>query len=154
MQWNRTLRSILMGGSALIVIATSAGAAERNFDIPKGDLGTALDDYVRQTGVQLVYRADQVTGVATSGAKGPMDTDAALSRILVGTTFVPRRDKSGAIAVVREPAPVRPTQVAANAARPAAAAAVETVTVTAEKVREDIQTVPIAVTALIAEAVD
>jgi len=149
----RKLRlSALLATASLIALAT--GAQARDFDIPKGDLKGALDAYIAQAGVPLVVMADAVRGVHSQGAKGDLAPDVALARILSGTGFVARQDSSGMIAVVPQPAEARPgrivpeTRLAEAAPSRAAAANVETVVVTSSKIKGDIQTVPIAITAL------
>jgi iron complex outermembrane receptor protein len=142
-------KAALIGGVSAIAFATGAFADQ--FNIPSGDLKTALDVYTSQTGVELVVAGEAVRGVHTMGAKGELTAYAALSRILAGTGFVMQRDESGAVGIVRAPKEVpqgeriagaTPTRVAA------AAASVETVVVTSSKIKGDIQTVPIAITAL------
>ena len=143
--------SALLGTASLLAITAPAFA--KDFDIPKGDLKGALDAYISQAGVPLVVMADAVRGVHTQGAKGDMAPDVALAHILRGTGFVARHDTSGMIAVVPEPAEARsnPTMAVtrlADAEPQHAASSVETVVVTSSKIKGDIQTVPIAITAL------
>ncbi len=144
------LKSALIGGIGAAALAGAARADQ--FDIPGGDLATALSAYMAQTGVELVVAANGIHEAHTRGAKGDLTADAALSRILAGTGFVQQRD-GGAVAIVREtrstPAAARvvqgePFRVAAAAS----ASSVETVVVTSSKIKGDIQTVPIAITAL------
>jgi TonB-dependent receptor len=77
-----------------------AGPQRQAFSIPAGDLKSALDTYVRQTGRQLIYRADLIRGARSPGVYGSLAADAALAALLKGTGFVARTDKSGAIAIV------------------------------------------------------
>jgi iron complex outermembrane recepter protein len=147
------LKSALVAGASLMAIATGAAAAE--FNIPAGDLKTALDAYSAQTGVALVVSDEAIRGAHTKGAKGDFTALAALDRILDGTGLSPHRTPYGAVAVVhddaRATAPKSPAQDAmrvADAEPARAAASVETVVVTSSKIKGDIQTVPIAITAL------
>ncbi len=146
-------QAALLAGASAVVIAAPAQAG--NFNIPGGDLKSALDGYAAQTGVALIYPAREVAGVRTSGAHGDLAADAALRHILSGTGFTMRRHASGAIAIVREQKKSSATQsdelqlAQALPATPVhAAASVETVVVTSSKIKGDIQTVPIAITAL------
>ena len=145
-------QAALMGGASAIVMAAPAFAG--NFNIPGGDLKSALDGYAAQTGVALIYPARDVAGVRSAGAHGELAADAALRHILSGTGFTMRRHDSGAIAIVREnktssAEQVDELQVAqVLPVRTAAASTVETVVVTSSKIKGDIQTVPIAITAL------
>ena len=142
------LKATLAGGVAAVALVTAASATE--FNIPRGDLKTALDSYARQAGVQLMYPDDEMKNARTTGAQGELTADVALSRILRGTGFVTQR-VANAIAIVRQDdsvrAPARELQVA-DAAPAHAASSVETVVVTSSKIKGDIQTVPIAITAL------
>jgi len=146
---NRRLSGLLSAAS-LTALATAAFA--QDFNVPKGDLKTALDSYRAQTGVSLVVVSDSIRGVASQGAKGNLPADIALSRILSGTGFIAKHDSSGMIAVVPddrrsdalEISPMRLAQ-----ATPPPRASVETVTVTSSKLGGgDVQSIPIAITAL------
>jgi len=140
------LKRVLAGSACIAVLATAAWS--QDFNIPHGDLRPALDAYMKQTGVALVYPSGEVSGIETSGVKGALSNDAALTRILSGTGFTTRRDSSGMIAIVHERASalVEPLQLAQAAP---ARSAVETVTVTSSKLGgADVQSIPIAITAL------
>ncbi len=144
----RNLLKITVSGLSLAAFAGAAHAAD--FNVPAGDLKTALDAYTNQSGVAVIVPSDQVRGARTAGVKGDLTADAALSRILSGTGFSVFRYSTGAVGIAREDTrsnPVRPVELAqATPAR--AAAGVETVVVTSSKIKGDIQTVPIAITAL------
>jgi len=142
------LKASLAGSVSMLVLATGAFAAE--FNIPGGDLKTALHAYAEQARVQLIVADEAIKGARTKGVQGDLTADAALTRILRGTGFTTQRTPSGAIGVVHDIAPRRETslQLADAAPRPNAAAGIESVLVTAQKRTEDIQLVPIAVTAL------
>jgi iron complex outermembrane receptor protein len=139
--------------TALWLGAMTAGAYAAQFDVPGGDLAKALNAYSAQSGVRLVVLTDQVRGIKTRGVRGDLTADAALSRILSGTGFVSAQDSSGGVMIVpgkAQPHEAEPVTRLADAATPArvAAASVETVVVTSSKIKGDIQTVPIAITAL------
>ena len=144
------LKSLLAGSASALALTTAAYADQ--FNIPGGDLKTALDAYAAQTSVELLYPASAVRGASTKGAKGELTASAALSRILSGTGFAMQRDQSGAVAIVpaanirsqAEPS----VQLAQATPVRAAAAGIESVVVTSSKIKGDIQTVPIAITAL------
>jgi iron complex outermembrane receptor protein len=145
------LKAALVGGASVLALVSQAQAA--NFDIPGGDLKNALDAYARQTAVALLYPEEAIKGVRTRGAQGDLSARDALSRILAGTGFEMRLHPDGAITIVHklrqssDAAPV--THLASAETVPVhAAAGVETVVVTSSKIKGDIQTVPIAITAL------
>ncbi|MDB6087998.1 MAG: TonB-dependent receptor [Gammaproteobacteria bacterium] len=87
----------------------------QHFQIPPGDLGQALDAYIRQSGRQLIYRVDDVRGVHSPGVQGEMSADEALAALLSGSGFSSRSDSSGALAVVRTDAPLSEVVVTATA---------------------------------------
>ncbi len=145
----RILKSAILGGAS--VLAFSTGAWADRFDIPGGDLATALDAYSAQTGIELLYSAGAIKGRHSAGARGELTSEAALRRILAGTGYTARRTRSGAIGVIHEePKHIRSQEDThiAEAAPAHAASSVETVVVTSSKIKGDIQTVPIAITAL------
>jgi iron complex outermembrane recepter protein len=148
-----TLQSLKStAATALWLGAMTAGACAAQFDVPGGDLAKALNTYSAQSGVRLVVLTDQVRGIKTHGVEGDLSADAALSRILNGTGFVSAQDASGGVMIVpkrkKTSDAAEPVIRLAEAAPAHAAASVETVVVTSSKIKGDIQTVPIAITAL------
>jgi len=147
-------QSILRTSAAIGAFAWLLGTAAiaEEFNIPRGDLNTALAAYMKQSGATLMYADDEMKGVHTGGAKGSLSADDALSRLLSGTGFSVRRD-AGAIAIVRNRASLNeqtPTDMFLQLAQAAPArGAVETVTVTSSKLGgADVQSIPISITAL------
>src|SRR6185437_16999564 len=133
-------------------LACAQAAQAEDFNIPSGDLARALNAYTPHTGQPLIVSGEAVRGVQTRGAKGNFSQGDALTRILAGTGFTVQRD-SGVIAIVRGERQSRnaisltPMQLAQ--AGPAPRASVETVTVTSSKLGGgDVQSIPIAITAL------
>ena len=98
------LKRVLMGGACALVLAGTAMAQARSFDVPAGDLKAGLDAFSRQAGVQLVYRIEDVRGLRTVGVRANAEPEEVLSRLLAGTRLSVRRDSSGALAIVREAA--------------------------------------------------
>ncbi len=137
---------------ATLLMAFAAAAQAESFNIPGGDLKSALDAYARQTGVNLIVAGAEVNGVQTKGVQGDLSADSALSRLLTGTGFSMYHRASGAIGIMREQSSnseqlADTTMMLAQAAP--AHAAVETVTVTSSKLGgADVQSIPIAITAL------
>ena len=132
-----------------MVAATGAWAAD--FSINGGDLRGALSAYAAQTGISLMVSDRAIKGIHSPGVHGNLSNENALSNILSGTGFV-AEVHSGGVAVVRAPEHQSNLlsedsfQLAqANPQR----AAVETVTVTSSKLGgADVQSIPIAITAL------
>jgi len=147
-----TYHSYLKGTVALCAIAFAVPAHAENFNIPGGDLKSALDRYTTQTGTPVIYVTKTIEGVRTGGVSGEINSDQALSKILAGTGFVVHRDPSGVVAIVRgtsgrnEPPVIGSFELAQAVP---ARATVETVTVTSSKLGgADVQSIPIAITAL------
>jgi len=139
-------KSLFLGATSAIAISAVASAA--TFNVPAGDLETALDIYAQQSGIALAVPSEAVRGVHTEGAKGNFSPDTALSRILKGTGFIESRDKSGAIGIMKG-AMLDEAHFEIAQATPATRQAVETVTVTSSKLGgADVQSIPIAITAL------
>ncbi|MFS2026164.1 TonB-dependent receptor [Massilia sp. CT11-137] len=87
-----------------VCLDARAQAPAREFDIPAGDMRTAIDTYAAQSGVQLVYRGAEVAGLVGHTVRGKMTPEAALSRLLAGTPLRVVRDGTGAVVIVRAPA--------------------------------------------------
>ncbi len=138
----------LAAGACIACFATMAQAG--NFNIPAGDLTTALDAYSKQTGQPVLISGDTAKNAHTAGVRGEFSADVALSRLLSGTGFDVRRRPSGALMIV----PGQSTSIAEDSltlaqATPQGPKAVETVTVTSSKLGgADVQSIPIAITAL------
>jgi iron complex outermembrane receptor protein len=147
----RYLNSALVGGASVLALVSPAAA--KVFDIPGGDLSAVLVVYMKQSNVELVYVDDAVHGHKSHGAKGDYTETAALTQLLRGTGFTTQTTTSNTIGIVpQKPEPVERLAQAARRApaapMPAAPATIETVVVTAQHKSENIQQVPIAVTAL------
>ncbi|HVZ70711.1 MAG TPA: TonB-dependent receptor [Rhizomicrobium sp.] len=145
MQTSGFLKSAFLASAATFAFAAAASAG--NFNIPGGDLASALNAYTEQSGVSLIVSGEAVRGVHTRGVSGSLNSDEALSRILDGTGFIMQRRASGAVTIMRDQrSEIADIQIAQ--ATPSHAS-VETVTVTSSKLGgADVQSVPIAITAL------
>ncbi|WP_449446654.1 TonB-dependent receptor domain-containing protein [Thermomonas brevis] len=126
MKPSRPLRVLLLSLACSAALAAQAQSAAP-LTIPAGDLASALDAYARQTGTQLVYRADQLKGARSAGLSGQAASPQSLDALLKGSGFRAQRDASGAVLIV--PAAAGSTAPAsapaarnANQQRPAAAA--------------------------------
>ena len=114
------------------------------FNLPGQPLALTLRGFAELSGQQIIFTNEVVDNRQAPAVRGALTVDAALTKILQGSNLTAVRSPSGAVMI--EPAPVPIRVAAATPAR--SSGAIETVTVTAERSREDIQTVPIAVTAL------
>ncbi len=96
----RTLAATLATSTCIASLATPAAAQTREYNIPPGSLKSALDTYVRQSGRQIVYRADQVRSARSPGTRGQQSAEAALAAILANSGFTTRVD-GNLVAIVR-----------------------------------------------------
>jgi iron complex outermembrane receptor protein len=147
----QVLKSALVGGASVLTLMNPAAA--KLFDVPGGDLSSALNVYMKQSNVEIFFSDDVVRGHKSRGAKGEYTETAALTQLLQGTGFRAQTvPLSNAVEIV--PQQKQPVEVAQAAPRRAPAPAaptapsVETVIVTAQHKSENIQQVPIAITAL------
>jgi iron complex outermembrane receptor protein len=147
------LKSALVGGASVLTLVSPSAA--KVYNIPDGDLAAVLDTYMRQSGVQIFYLDDTMRGHRSRGARGDYTEIAALTQVLRGTGFTTQSMPGNIISIVpqQQPKPqmveqlAQVTRRAPGAPMPAASASVETVVVTAQKKSENIQQVPIAVSA-------
>jgi len=98
----RNLPAILHVVAGIAVFACPALAQNMTIDIPAQDLRTALDEYIKLTNVQLVYRVDDLTGLRSHSVHGVMDINEVLDQLLDGSGIAVHRDPSGAIVVSRQ----------------------------------------------------
>jgi iron complex outermembrane receptor protein len=143
MMGSRTFKSVLAGSVCALALSTVAKAQDaKSFDVPAGDLAPALDAYIKQSGEQLIYRVADVRGMKTSGVRGALSSDEALQQLLAGTALKVQRDPSGLIAIASIADPQ-----SSGAAGDGAEGTVQALIVTAQKREENIQDVPIAMSA-------
>jgi hypothetical protein len=108
MKPSRPLRVLLLSLACSAALAAQAQTAR--LDIPAGDLASALDAYARQTGTQLVYRADQLKGARSAGLSGQAASPQSLDALLKGSGFRAQRDASGAMLIVPNGAAAKPAR--------------------------------------------
>lgn len=95
---SRSFTKVAVGISALL-LSVAIHAQARDFNIPSGDLKSALDAYIAETKVQVVYAAADLKGKSTKGVRGEMEAEKALDLLLEGTDLKLRRDRSGAVVI-------------------------------------------------------
>jgi len=144
--------SRLLCGAAAIAILTSAGVAHAEdkaqvrFDIPAQPLTAALNQFGIQSGSAVLFKAD-VTGAKVSRPlTGPADPEMGLAMMLDGTGLSYRRDGQ-AFVIVSASDP----QSGSAAGDGADSGTVQALIVTAQKREENIQDVPIAMSAFTQE---
>lgn len=84
-----------------IALPTCVLGQVHDFSIPADNLKVMLDAYARQSGRELIYRADEVQSVRGTEVKGAMSAEEALKVLLSNSGFVVKASPSGALAIVR-----------------------------------------------------
>jgi iron complex outermembrane receptor protein len=77
----------------------SEGGPKQSFDIPAGNLETALIGFSRQSGIQLLYASDLVAGHETTGLRGDYVPEDALRLLLDKTGLQYRFSNPNAVTV-------------------------------------------------------
>lgn len=149
------------------LLATAAMAQQTesfHFDITGQSMSAALREYARVSGQQIIFTEDVVAGVEAAALTGDYTAGAALNHLLAGTELVTERSPSGALMVrasSRAPATQSTIRLAqaetAAPARGSEAAAItpaassselETVSVSASRIRVEGYQAPTPVTVL------
>lgn len=94
--------ALLLAG-LLLSIASSAAEplAKRVYDVPVGDATVSLRLFAEQSGLEIIYPAEDVKGVRTNALKGEFAAREAIDRLIAGTPLTVTSAKSGAIAINR-----------------------------------------------------
>ncbi len=137
---NLQRKLLLSCGAALGALAAASGAfaQQRAFDIPAQPATKAVPEFARQAGVQIITPGSELRGLQSQPLKGEFDVRAALGLMLAGTGLAIESD-DGAVIVLR-----RADQSPQGGS---AGADVDALIVTAQKREENIQDVPIAISA-------
>src|SRR5262249_43692103 len=93
------LLCVLLGSAILAASPAWADDTPHTVSIPAGDLKAGLELLMKQTGAELVYRPEQVSGLKTQGAQGTLKAEQAVARLLAGTPLVLNEDASGALLI-------------------------------------------------------
>jgi outer membrane receptor protein involved in Fe transport len=102
-------------GIVLLFACASASWAQdgaRTVTIPAQELRAALDAFIQQSGVQLIYNVDDVAGVRSRELVA-VPTESALKEMLRDTGIYVHRDRSGAMVISRTDEPRRRDEAAA-----------------------------------------
>ena len=135
----RAARRVLAGTLAALAFCACAQAQTRSFEIPSGDLRSALEAYAAQSGVQLVYKIEDVRGLSTKGVKKSASSEEVLQNLLEGTPLKVRRDAAGAVVLF---------VAAAGASAADGVQQLDSVMVSASRRREPVREVPMQVNVL------
>ncbi|BCA52867.1 ligand-gated channel [Nitrospira sp. KM1] len=82
------------------------GGPKQTFDIPAGDLETALLNFSRQSGIQLLYPSELVAGIETQGLQGSYAPEEALG-VLLGASGLAYRFSNPKTITLQRAAPLQ-----------------------------------------------
>ena len=139
-----------------LLASSAASAAE--FNIPAEKLDIALQQLARVSDLQIMYDPNAVAGRVSTPVAGTYSDREALAVMLSKSKLVADQHSAGGIIVIRQQvADASPTPVVSDTGSGAAkeeSAELESVIVTAQKRREDLQHVPIAIKTIDAQTLD
>jgi len=139
-------RALVCGAAvAAILTATPVFAAEQlaNIDIPAQPMAQALNDLARQSGTNLLFTMDMVKGLQSKPLQVSATPEDAARMLLAGTDLTVMRDATGSL-IVRSASDPQSGSAAGDGADQGT---VQALIVTAQKREEQIQDVPIAISA-------
>ncbi len=96
-----------------------AWAEDKIVNISAQDMPSALHSLASQTGIQLLFTADEIKNLKTNSVVGSMSAEAALNRLLEGTNYTYRATGNGTYVLQRMGAVVMLDEVIVSATRTA-----------------------------------
>lgn len=154
-------KSLVLGGAALVVSALLAGTPASaggmqarpvvNYQVPSQSLGSALNAFAEQAHVQILFDPALVRGKKSRLLSGRYEILKALSYLLRDSGLVARTVDDNTIAITNAPRVSDPDSREPHA-RAHSSNGPEIVVVTATRQATNLQTTPIAVTALSSES--
>jgi iron complex outermembrane receptor protein len=90
--------AFLAGILGVVIVTGAAFAQPATITVPSEDLKSALEDYIRQSGIDLIYKVEDISGLRSPGVQA-LPAGQALDALLKGTGAVAHRDLSGAVIV-------------------------------------------------------
>lgn len=128
---------LIMGaGAAAALPATAAEqTAAQTYDIPAGELDSALQRWARQSGQQLLYAGGLVAGKRSDGLSGSYVPGEALRRLLLGSGLKPERLNPKTLVLKVVPIPAGPAASIQPDAVPPEVTELERLTVTGTRIR-------------------
>ena len=140
-----TLRKALLSGSAIAGISIWSPASAHHFDLAAQPANSGISEFALQSGMQILAPASALKNRETSEVKGDLEPRAALHQLLKGTGLAVISENNGVIALGDDDPPAPAAQVAMTSS---ANERIEEVVVTAQKRSENLQKVPISITAI------
>ena len=152
--WGGNHRAQLMCGAACVsimfaVTPATAQTQSVDFDIPPQSLSAALDTFAAQSRQPILVTPDMTANKLSPGVMGPAQTHTALAQLLAGTGLTYKVAGKTFLIVKVDQDPQ-----SGSAVGDGADGTVEALIVTAQKREEDIQDVPIAISAFTQEALE
>lgn len=85
--------------------APAEPATAKYYDLPSAPATVSLKQFITQSGVQLLFVANEVSGVTTNSVRGQFTAGDAVRRLVANTGLVAVETENGAIAINRVPLP-------------------------------------------------
>jgi outer membrane receptor protein involved in Fe transport len=147
----RSYQAWLLGGAAVVAMmhGGQAAAQDARFDIAPQPLASALNEFSLQSRQSVLFTTDLAAAKTSPGVTGEVEVADALSSILAGTGLTWRRQGDTYLITKVDADPQ-----SGSAAGDGADGTVEALIVTAQKREEDIQDVPIAISAFTQEQLE
>lgn len=140
---------VVVVGMMLVVNPAEATTQKSNFSIPAQDAGSALVQFGVQSGVSIAFTADTVRASRTRAVFGEFTSMEALGRMLEGSGLGFEPIGPSSVRILRQRAPRGDSRAAVAAgAEMLPPVVIEDVIVTAQKRKQNLQDVPVAVTVI------
>lgn len=143
---------------AMVAVTAPVAAEARDaqlYDIPSQDLGSALRKFAQSSRLQVIFDGEATRGKRSEAVKVQTSPEAALREILRGTGLTYRRDGKIFIISAAQTTMAAPAMLAsAEQVATSVPAQYDEIIVTAQRREEKMIDVPIAMTALIGNALD
>lgn len=101
MQDLRRLRLLLALWAGVCTPLSGAYGQARSVDIPAKDLKSALSDFIRQSGTEVIYNSDDLAGLKSNTVRGLLEPEDALKRLVPSADARVWHTDSGAFAIVK-----------------------------------------------------
>lgn len=97
----RRLRLLLALSVCVATPLAGAFGEARSVDIPAKDLKSALADFIRQSGAEVIYSSDDMTGRKSNPVRGLLEPEDALNRLVPAQGLRVWHTEGGAFAIVK-----------------------------------------------------
>lgn len=116
---NGRIRVAILSGAAWLCHACGLAWAGPTITIPAEDLKAALEAYIQQSGLQIIYSTDEVAGLTSHAVTG-VSAEAALSDLLQGTGLSATYGITGTLVIAQSrvaPSPLAPEEITVTGTR-------------------------------------